>query len=185
MKEFADIERTKEHILEAHACIVHGFTQHDVLEDSLVLVRLCNKRQESEKEYTVDHNEVISRDVITVNVQRDIREHEKVSAFKRSYQNYLFLTSEQTKQSQLALTPEKMKALLSIHSNLTAIDVCTVKSKRLGKEITTMMCIVLYCYAKGLVPIGEPLFPTKLVTSKRTYENVIRFFTDRQTTTTH
>ncbi|XP_013389014.1 uncharacterized protein LOC106157810 [Lingula anatina] len=47
--------------------------------------------------------------------------------------------------------------LFKNHRNLTIISASPVKVQ--GGEITCKPCIVLYCRAKGVVPLGDPLFP--------------------------
>ncbi|KAJ8311076.1 hypothetical protein KUTeg_011372 [Tegillarca granosa] len=49
--------------------------------------------------------------------------------------------------------------LFKNHRNLNIITSSTVRSKQEGEEIINELCIVLYCYCKGLIPEEERDFP--------------------------
>ncbi|XP_069115646.1 uncharacterized protein [Argopecten irradians] len=48
------------------------------------------------------------------------------------------------------------------HSNLNIISVSPVKYRNDEEDIMDIPCISLYCSTKGVVPLGEPQFPTRL-----------------------
>ncbi|XP_013401761.1 uncharacterized protein LOC106167508 [Lingula anatina] len=52
------------------------------------------------------------------------------------------------------------QGLFANHRNLTIISASPVKVT--GGKISCMPCIVLYCHTKGVVPLGESLFPESI-----------------------
>ena len=57
-------------------------------------------------------------------------------------------------------------SLFNNHSNVNMVSVSNLKSKGFGKDsyhsISNETCITLYCDHKGLIPIGEDRFPTRI-----------------------
>lgn len=57
---------------------------------------------------------------------------------------------------------EHSEHLMNSHSNLLAVSASKVKFRKLGKQTDVKTCIVLYVHVKGIIPVGEQLFPEKI-----------------------
>ena len=63
------------------------------------------------------------------------------------------------------LSADCAASLFNNHSNLNMVSVSSIKSIRFGRKyhsISKETCITLYCDNKGLIPIGEDKFPTRI-----------------------
>ena len=147
--------------LESDACFVFGFKHLQLPPGLPVLVRLHNDEKGNNEEITVESDEN-SKSIMSAHVDRENIELRRISIHKQERQCDDCFVSKREHARAMSVLKTEIKRLVKIHSNLTGIDICNVKSLRGGTDIRQRTCIVFYCYLKGLIPIGEPPFPKSI-----------------------
>ncbi|XP_060085563.1 uncharacterized protein LOC132564975 [Ylistrum balloti] len=71
------------------------------------------------------------------------------------------ISAEDAKRAEKALSIHR-EMLWRNHSNLNIIGVSPLIYRKNGDVIIEKSCIALYCSTKGVVPLGDPVFPKKL-----------------------